>query len=89
MTRIITVTSGKAGVGKTSVVINLAVQLAQRGQRVCLLDADSGAASTAQLLELKPRYTLTDLVMSGVALNKVLIRNYLGFDLVPDGSDAG
>lgn len=89
MTRIITVTSGKAGVGKTSVVINLAVQLAQRGQRVCLLDADGGAASAAQLLELKPRYTLTDLVMSGVALDKVLIRNCLGFDLVPGGSDAG
>ncbi len=89
MTRIITVTSGKSGVGKTSVVINLAVQLAQRGQRVCLLDADGGAASAAQLLGLKPHHTLSDLTLSGVALDKVLIRNCRGFDLVPGSSDAG
>jgi cellulose biosynthesis protein BcsQ len=39
MTRIITITSGKGGVGKTSIAVNLAFELAQREQRVCLLDA--------------------------------------------------
>jgi len=89
MTRIITVTSGKGGVGKTIITVNLAVQLAQRGQRVCLLDAGGGAANTGLLPGLKPHYTLSDLVLSGVELNKVLIRNCRGFDLVPCGSDAG
>ena len=89
MTRIISVTSGKGGVGKTLITVNLAVQLAQRGQRVCLLDAGGGLANAGLLPELKPRYTLSDLVLSGVELDKVLIRNCRGFDLVPCGSDTG
>lgn len=89
MTRIITVASGKGGVGKTSIAVNLAVQLAQRGQRVCLIDVDCGAANAGSLLGLKPRYTLSDLVLSGVALDKVMHRNCRGIDLVPGGSDAG
>jgi len=89
MTRIITVTSGKGGVGKTIVTVNLAVQLAQRGQRVCLLDAGGGLANAGLLPGLKPHYTLSDLVMSGVELDKVIVRNCRGFDLVQCGSDAG
>ena len=89
MARVITVTSGAAGVGKTSICINLAAQLARRGQHVCLLDADGGAANAGLSLGLEPRHTLQDLILYGVALDEVLIRNCQGFDIVPGspGSD--
>jgi len=83
MARVITVTSGTAGVGKTSICINLAAQLARRGQRVCLLDADGGAANAGLSLGLEPRHTLKDLILYGVAVDEVLIRNCQGFDIVP------
>ena len=86
MARVITVTSGTAGVGKTSICINLAAQLARRGRRVCLLDADDGGANVSLSLGLEPRHTLKDLILYGVALDDVLIRNCQGFDIVPGSS---
>ena len=83
MARVITVTSGTAGVGKTSICVTLAAQLARRGQRVCLLDADGGTANAGLSLGLEPRHTLKDLILYGVALDEVLIRNCQGFELVP------
>lgn len=88
MARVITVTSGTAGVGKTSICINLAAQLARCGQRVCLLDADGGEAYTGLLPGHAPRYTLKDLLLTGVALDDVLIRNSTGIDIVPGSPDA-
>ena len=86
MARVITVTSGTAGVGKTSVCINLAAQLVRRGQRVCLLDADGGGANVSLSLGLEPRHTLKDLILYGMALDDVLIRNCQGFDILPGSS---
>jgi flagellar biosynthesis protein FlhG len=86
MARVITVTSGTAGVGKTSVCINLAAQLVRRGQRVCLLDADGGGANVSLSLGLEPRHTLKDLILCGMALDDVLIRNCQGFDILPGSS---
>ena len=83
MARVITVTSGTAGVGKTSICIHLAAQLARRGRRVCLLDADGGGANASLSLGLEPRHTLKDLILYGAALDDVLIRNCHGFDIVP------
>jgi flagellar biosynthesis protein FlhG len=88
MARIITVTSGAAGVGKTSICVNLAAQLARRGERVCLLDADGQGTNVSVALGLEPRHTLEDLVLSDVALEDVLVRNCLGFDILP-GSARG
>jgi len=86
MNRIITVTSGKGGVGKTSVAVNLACQLAERGQKVCLLDADWGLANVNVMLRLQPRYTLKDLILSDVPLQQVLIHDCNGFDIIPGSS---
>jgi len=83
MARVVTVTSGTAGVGKTSICIHLAAQLARRGRRVCLLDADGGGSNAGLSLGLEPRHTLKDLILYGVALDEVLIRNCQGFDMVP------
>jgi len=86
MARVITITSGTAGVGKTSVCINLAAQLVRRGQRVCLLDADGGGTNVSLSLGLEPHHTLKDLILDGMSLDDVLIRNCLGFDILPDSS---
>jgi flagellar biosynthesis protein FlhG len=83
MVRVITVTSGAAGVGKTSICMHLAAQLARRGRRVCLLDADCGETNASLSLGLEPRHTLEDLILYGAALGDVLIRNCHGFDIVP------
>jgi flagellar biosynthesis protein FlhG len=88
MARVITVTSGAAGVGKTSICINLAAQLARCGQRVCLLDADGGEACIGLSPGHAPRHTLKDLLLYGVALEDVLIRSSQGVDIVPGSPDA-
>lgn len=86
MTRIITVASGKAGVGKTAIAVNLAAQLAQRGQRVCLLDADWGLGNVNLMLGLRSQYTLRELLLGEATLEQVLVRNCHGFDIVPGSS---
>ncbi len=86
MTRFISITSGKGGVGKTSIAVNLAVQLAQRGKRVCLLDADWGLANVNVMLRLQPQHTLEDLITSDLSLDDVLLRNVHGVDIIPGSS---
>ncbi len=89
MTRFISITSGKGGVGKTSIAINLALQLARRGQRVCLLDADWGLANVNVMLRLQPQRTLEDLIETGLSLDDILLRDCHGIDIVPGGSGSG
>ena len=87
MARVITFTSASAGVGKTSICANLAAQLARRGQRVCLLDADGGDVNSSALLGLEARHTLKDLIVYGMPLDCVLIRHHRGFDVLPGSAD--
>lgn len=86
MTRFVSITSGKGGVGKTSIAVNLAMQLAQRGKRVCLLDADWGLANVNIMLRLQPQHTLEDIITSGLSLDEVLLRNIQGVDIIPGSS---
>lgn len=60
--RVITVTSGKGGVGKTNITINLAIALSRLGLKVAILDADLGLANIDVLLGIVPKYTLLDLI---------------------------
>ena len=60
--RVITVTSGKGGVGKTSFSVNLAIQLHRLGKRVVVLDADFGLANIEIMLGIRPKYNLADLM---------------------------
>jgi flagellar biosynthesis protein FlhG len=62
LARAIAVSSGKGGVGKTNLAVNLAVSYAQMGQRVVLLDADLGLANADVLCGITPRATLEDVV---------------------------
>jgi flagellar biosynthesis protein FlhG len=60
--RVITVTSGKGGVGKTNITINLAIALSEQGLRVVILDADFGLANIDVLFGIIPQYTLLDVI---------------------------
>ena len=88
MARIITITSGKGGVGKTSLGVNLAISLAERGRRVCLLDADWGLGNVNVLLKLKPEKTLKHLVTGEASPEDVLLCGCCGIDIVPGSSGA-
>ena len=85
-TRVIAVTSGKGGVGKTMVSINLAVGLAQDGQRVTLLDADLGLANADVLLGLSPERTLADVLDGVCTLEDILLEGPCGIKVVPAAS---
>lgn len=85
-TRIIAVTSGKGGVGKTNISSGLAIALAKEGHRVCLFDADIGLANVNILLGLHPEYNLEDLVSGDKTLDDILIRDFHGIDIIPGSS---
>ncbi len=86
MTTIITVTSGKGGVGKTNISLNLALALAQAGIRTCLFDADPGPANINSLINQSPGRTLGDVIEKGLGLDEILFKDYQGIDIVPGSS---
>lgn len=84
--RAIAISSGKGGVGKTNLAVNLAIAYAARGQRVVLLDADLGLANADVLCGITPRATLEDVVSSERSLEDVMVAAPGGFRLVPGAS---
>ena len=84
--RIIAVTSGKGGVGKTFVSANLAAALTRRGQRVLVLDADLGLANLDVVLNLHPRITLHDVFTGTAELEDAVIQAPGGFSVLLAGS---
>ena len=86
MAKMIAVTSGKGGAGKTGVSVNLAIYLAGKGYRTCLFDADLGLANINILLNLTPEYNLSDVLLNKTALDQILIRNVYGIDIIPGSS---
>ncbi len=86
LARAIAVTSGKGGVGKTNLAVNIAVTLSQLGWKVCLLDADLGLANADVLCGLNPRLTLEHVVSGRHRLVDVLQLAPGGFRLVPGAS---
>jgi flagellar biosynthesis protein FlhG len=86
MSRVIAVTSGKGGVGKSNISLNLAIHLSETGHRTCLFDADLGLANINILLGLQPEYDLKDLLFRGRPLREILIRGPGGIDILPGSS---
>ena len=84
--RVIAVASGKGGVGKTNVAVNLGLNLARRGLRVALLDADLGTANVDVLLGIQPRYHLHHVVTGQKTLSEIVVRGPYGLAIVPGAS---
>ncbi len=84
--RITAVTSGKGGVGKTFVSANLAAALAQRGERVLVLDADLGLANLDVVLNLAPKVTLHDVFTGAQRLEDAIVPVAGGFSVLLAGS---
>lgn len=72
LARVITVTSGKGGVGKSNVAINLAIQMKKRGQRVIILDADLGMANIEIMFGTMPKHNLCDLIYQGKNITEII-----------------
>jgi len=84
--RVIAVTSGKGGVGKTNLSANLAVLAAKAGRRVLVLDADLGLANVEIIFGLKPRYHIGHLLEATAPIEEVLASGPHGVKVLPAGS---
>ncbi len=84
--RVICVTSGKGGVGKTNIVTNLGYALAKAGKKVLILDADLNLANVDILLGLTPRYNLHHVFMGEKTLAEVLVQGPEGLLILPASS---
>jgi flagellar biosynthesis protein FlhG len=84
--QVIAVASGKGGVGKTSVSVNLSLALTQLGRHVMLLDADLGLANVDVLLGLTPRFTLAHVLEGKCTLEETIIEGPMGLSVVPAAS---
>ena len=84
--RVVAVTSGKGGVGKSQITLNLALALQKLGQRTIILDADLGLANINILLGYEPSYTLWDVVQKHLSVRDVMQQGPLGLSIIPGGS---
>ncbi|MDH5559254.1 MAG: MinD/ParA family protein [Deltaproteobacteria bacterium] len=84
--RSLSFTSGKGGVGKTNIVVNLAMQLSRMGKKVFLLDADLGLANIDIMLNLTPAYTIEDVLSGKKNINDIIVEGPMGVHIVPASS---
>ncbi len=86
LARVITVTSGKGGVGKSNVAVNLALQFSRFGKRVVIFDADFGLANIEVMLGIRPAYNLSDVIFRGKKVSEVISRGPENIGFVSGGS---
>jgi len=86
LARIITVTSGKGGVGKSNTSINLAIQFRKMGKRVIILDADFGLANIEVMFGAVPKYNLFDLIYQGKSIQNIITWGPMEVGFISGGS---
>ena len=86
MAHLIGIASGKGGVGKTTMTINLAIALQKSGLTTLVLDADLGLANAQLMLGVKPTHTISDLLSGNLALDEIELNCYAGVGLIPGAS---
>lgn len=84
--RVITITSGKGGVGKSSISINLAIELKKLGKQVIILDADFGLANIEVMLGIRPKYSLADLMYRGKSVRDIITKGPMEVGFISGGS---
>ena len=84
--RVITVTSGKGGVGKSNLSVNLALELTRMGKKVIILDADFGLANVEVMFGVIPEYNLSDLMCKGKEIKDIITEGPEGVGFISGGS---
>jgi|AGTN01.2.fsa_nt_gi ATPases involved in chromosome partitioning len=84
--RVITVTGGKGGVGKSSVALNLAIALSRRGHRVLIIDTDFGFSNIDVMLGVNTRYDLLDVVKQDLDIRDIIEHGLEGVQFISGGS---
>lgn len=84
--RVIAITSGKGGVGKTNLSVNLGLALSEQGKRVALLDADMGLANVDVLLGMYPKFNLSHVLKGEKTLSEVIVTGPSGLLVIPASS---
>lgn len=84
--RVISITSGKGGVGKTNVTINLAYALASLGRKVFILDADLGLANIDVLLNISPPYNIEHVLSGEKSINDIIVKGPADIRILPASS---
>lgn len=86
LARVITVTSGKGGVGKSNTSINLAIQFRRQGKRVVILDADFGLANIEIMFGAVPKHNLYDLIYQGKSIQEIITWGPMNVGFISGGS---
>ncbi|MBE5812652.1 MAG: MinD/ParA family protein [Clostridiales bacterium] len=86
--KVLTITSGKGGVGKTNVTVNLAIALSDMGYRVVVIDADLGLANIDVMLGIMPKYTLLDVIKNDKSIVEILSKGPKNVKFISGGSGA-
>ncbi len=84
--RVLAIASGKGGVGKTNVAVNLGITLSEMGRRVILMDADLGLANVDVLLGVHPKYNLSHILNGERTLHEIMVDGPSGLRIVPASS---
>lgn len=84
--RVITITSGKGGVGKSNLAVNLAIQLRKAGKRVVIFDADFGLANVEVMFGAIPKYNLSDLIYRGKSIREIITPGPMEIGFISGGS---
>jgi flagellar biosynthesis protein FlhG len=86
--KVLTITSGKGGVGKTNVTVNLAIALSEMGYRVVVIDADLGLANIDVMLGMMPKYNLLDAIKNDKNIIEILSKGPKNVKFISGGSGA-
>ncbi|MBP7564149.1 MAG: AAA family ATPase, partial [Candidatus Cloacimonetes bacterium] len=86
LAKMIAITSGKGGVGKSNFILNLAIAMSIRGKKVLLIDADMNLSNIDVLLGIYPQYTLSNLMDDLITVDQLLVEGPRGIKILPASS---